>query len=135
METISVDVHRAGQSPRARAASLEQDLARVRQLAQLLDARFEIAGIRFGWDSIIGLVPVAGDLVTTAIGAYPLYIAHRHGLGRLVRARMAGNLLLDWALGSIPLAGDLFDVGFKAHLKNAALLERAAEAAKRRRHA
>ena len=131
METVAVNVHRAGESPRAVAESLEQDLARVRQVAQFLDAQFEFAGIKFGWDAIIGLVPVVGDLATTAIGVYPLYVARKHGLSRFVRARMVSNLLIDWAVGCVPLVGDVFDVGFKAHLKNAALLERAAERRKK----
>ena len=125
MSNIAVEVHRAPES--GPGSSLEADLERVRRLAQVLDAKFEIAGIKFGWDAIIGLVPVAGDVAMAAIGTYPLYIAHKHKLGKFVRARMIGNLALDWAVGSVPLVGDLFDVAFKSHIKNARLLERAVE--------
>ena len=125
MSSIAVEVRRAGEA--FSRSSLEEDLERVRKLARVLDAQFEIAGFKFGWDAIVGLVPVAGDVAMAAIGAYPLIVAHKHGLSKLVRARMAGNLLIDWAVGAIPLAGDVFDVAFKAHLKNARLLERAAE--------
>ena len=111
-------------------AELEADLKRVRKLATLLDAQFQVAGVKLGWDAILGVVPVVGDVVTALIGAYPLHIAHKHKLGRMVQLRMAKNLLIDLAVGEIPLLGDLFDVGFKANLKNADLLERAA--AKRR---
>jgi hypothetical protein len=124
-DPVSVQVHRAGTLPKP--GELEADLARVRTVAKLLDAQFEIGGIKFGWDAIVGLVPVAGDIVTTLIGVYPLYIARKHNLGRFIRARMVSNLLIDLALGAVPLVGDAFDVGFKAHLKNAALLEKAAE--------
>lgn len=95
-------------------------------MAKLLDAQFEIAGIKVGWDAIIGLVPVAGDVATALIGVYPLHVARKHKLGRTVQARMAANLLIDWAVGAIPVVGDLFDIGFKANLKNLKLLEKAA---------
>jgi hypothetical protein len=124
-DPVSVQVHRAATLPKP--GELEADLARVRTVAKLLDAQFEIGGIKFGWDAIVGLVPVAGDIVTTLIGVYPLYIARKHNLGKFIRARMVSNLLIDLALGSVPLIGDAFDIGFKAHLKNAALLEKAAE--------
>ena len=124
-DPVSVRVHRAGTLPKR--GELEADLARVRQVAKLLDSQFEIAGVKFGWDSIVGLVPVVGDIAMALVGTYPLYIARKHNLGRFIRARMVSNLLIDLALGAVPLVGDAFDVGFKAHLKNAALLEKAAE--------
>jgi hypothetical protein len=109
------------------AGSLETDLERARKLARALDSQFEIGGFRFGWDAIIGLVPVAGDIAMTLVGLYPLLIARKHGLGKFVQTRMATNLLIDWAVGSIPIAGDVFDATYKAHLKNLDLLERAVE--------
>ena len=124
-ERISVNAYRAGTLPKP--GELEADLARVRQLATLLDAQFEIGGIKFGLDAIVGLVPVVGDIATALIGTYPLYVARKHNLGKFVRARMVSNLLIDWAVGAVPLVGDVFDVGFKAHLKNAELLEKAVE--------
>jgi hypothetical protein len=111
---------------------LEADLRRARQIAMLLDARFELAGIKFGMDAIVGLIPGVGDLLTTLVGAYPLYVARRHGLGRWVTARMAGNLALDFLAGAVPVVGDVFDVAFKANLKNLQLLEKAAEKHRRR---
>src|SRR5688500_12261134 len=113
-ERVSVEVHRAGTLPKV--ADLEADLARVKQVAQLLDSQFEIAGFKFGWDAIIGLVPIVGDLAMAAVGVYPLIVARKHNLSRFVRARMVSNLLIDWALGTVPLVGDIVDVGFKAHL-------------------
>ena len=105
---------------------LEADLAKVRRVATLLDAQFEILGRKVGWDAIVGLVPVVGDIAMAVVGAYPIYVARKHNLGKTVQARMAANLLVDWAVGEIPVLGDLFDVAFKANLKNADLVERAA---------
>jgi hypothetical protein len=130
MNPVAVDVHRAGSMPRP--GDLEADLARVKQIANLLDAQFEIAGFKFGWDAIIGLVPGVGDLAITAIGVYPLLVARKHGLGKWVQAKMIKNLALDFAVGAIPLAGDVFDAVFKAHLKNAAQLEQAVEKRRQR---
>ncbi len=106
---------------------LDADLEKVRRLAKLLDAEFEIGGVKYGWDAIIGLVPVVGDLAMAVVGVYPIIIARKHKLGRVVQTRMAMNLLLDWAVGEIPLVGDAFDVAFKANLKNLKLLEKAAQ--------
>jgi hypothetical protein len=125
MSAIPVDVHRVPAG--ASRLDLEADLERVRKLAKLLDAQFTIAGVKVGWDAIAGLVPVVGDLATAVVGIYPIHVARKHGFGKALRARMAANLLLDWAAGEVPLLGDLFDVAFKANLKNLALLERAVE--------
>jgi hypothetical protein len=134
MEATQVRTWRRGEAPRyvkpqpARAVDAQgqaADLDRVRRLARLLDAQFEVAGVRFGLDSLIGLVPVLGDSITTLIGLYPIWVAQQHKVGFFTRARMVGNLALDWAVGLVPLVGDVFDVGFKANLRNLELLEKA----------
>lgn len=112
---------------RSARPQLQRDLARVEQLARLLDARFEIAGVKFGWDSLIGLVPVAGDLATAAMALYPVYLAGRHDLGSLTIARMLGNVGLDVIVGAVPVAGDIFDIAFKANRRNLALFRKAVE--------
>ena len=74
-------------------------------------------------DPIIGLlVPGAGDLVTAAVGLYVVAVAARRRLPAVVIARMLINLGIDAAVGSIPLAGDVFDFAFQANRKNVALL-------------
>ena len=125
MSTITVEAHRAGTQPKP--GDLERDIERVRALARAMDAQFEIAGVKFGWDSIIGLIPVAGDVATALVGAYPILIAKKHNLSKVTRWRMAANFAMDLAFGAVPLAGDVFDVAFKSNLKNLALLEKAAE--------
>ena len=103
------------------------DLERARKLATLLDSQFSVAGVKFGLDAIVGLVPVVGDTLTALAGLYPIWVARRHNLGKTVQARMALNVAADWAAGSIPVIGDLIDVTYKSNLKNLKLLERAAE--------
>ena len=129
METVTVNVRRAGGAGGAKSSvpDLEVDLDRARKLARLLDSQFSIAGIPFGLDAIAGLLPVVGDTLTALAAMYPIWVARRHNLGKTVQARMALNVVADWAVGSVPVVGDLFDVTYKANLKNLKLLERAAE--------
>ncbi len=99
-------------------------LARLRKLAVLLDTAVTLpGGIRVGADSIIGLAPGIGDAVTTALAAYFVYEAHRLGLPKHKLARMLGNLAIDGLVGAIPILGDLFDVAFKANMRNLAIIE------------
>ncbi|WP_226782062.1 DUF4112 domain-containing protein [Oceaniglobus trochenteri] len=98
------------------------EIARAERLARMMDSRFSLFGIRFGWDAIFGLVPGLGDLVVVAPSAMMIWRAHRLGLPRSVIVRMAGNTALDYVLGSVPVLGDIFDVAFKANLRNAGLM-------------
>ena len=124
-ETIRVEAHR--REPGASGPDAQRDLENVERLAKLLDTEFEFAGIRFGLDAIIGLVPVLGDSIAALIGLYPVYVAQQHKLSLLVRGRMLLNLVIDWLIGLIPFLGDLFDVGFKANIRNAKILRTALE--------
>jgi hypothetical protein len=94
------------------------------KLAKLMDAQFTIPGtsIRFGFDALIGLIPGAGDLSTFAISGYMVLIMARNGAGGFVLARMVFNILLDAIVGAIPLLGDVFDVAFKANMRNMRLM-------------
>jgi hypothetical protein len=99
-------------------------LARLRRLAVLLDTAVVLpGGMRIGADAIIGLAPGIGDVVTTAMAAYFVYEARRLGLPKHKVARMIGNLAIDGLVGAIPILGDLFDVAFKANMRNLAIIE------------
>lgn len=103
-----------------------QDAERVRSLARLLDTAMRVPGtnIRFGLDSVLGLIPGLGDVSGAALSGYIVISAARLGVPRAVLGRMLLNLGVDTVVGTIPLLGDLFDVGFKANVRNAALLEK-----------
>jgi hypothetical protein len=105
-------------------------LDRLRWLGELLDNSIPVPGtnFRFGIDTIIGLVPGVGDLVGGALSAYIILEAARLGVPRPLLARMGYNVLVDVAVGTIPLLGDLFDAGFKANLRNLALVRTHVEA-------
>jgi hypothetical protein len=101
-------------------------LERLRRLGYLLDNSIPIPGTRFriGLESLVGLVPGIGDLVGGGFSAWIILQAARLGAPPSLLARMGWNLLVDMAFGAVPLLGDLFDAGFKANLRNLALLER-----------
>lgn len=115
--------------PEADATPLaRKELARQRLIAltRLMDEAVDVPmlGTRVGLDALLGLIPVAGDLVSAAIGLYIVAQARELGASRWLQARMVGNLLLDVAVGAVPVAGDLADVYFKAHRRNLRLLQK-----------
>jgi hypothetical protein len=98
----------------------------LRRWARLLDSAFRIPGtnIRFGIDAIIGLVPGLGDVSSPIFTGALLLEGMRRRLPAVVQARMVLNAAIDMATGLVPLLGDLFDIAWKANLRNLALLER-----------
>ncbi|PTE19691.1 DUF4112 domain-containing protein [Cereibacter changlensis JA139] len=103
---------------------VDAELVRLDRLAKLLDSQFSILGFRFGWDGIASLVPVVGDAATMLPSAYLIWRARELGLPASVLRRMAMNTAFDFVGGSVPVAGTVFDLFFKANLKNMALLRR-----------
>lgn len=101
-------------------------LNRIRKLSRLLDTsiRIPVIGFRIGLDPIFGLIPGAGDLITTAFSSYIIFEAVRFGLPRGVLGWMIFNVGLEAVVGSVPLVGDLFDAFYKSNLRNLALLEK-----------
>ena len=100
------------------------ELANLTRLAKTMDSAFKLPVInrRIGWDSIIGLVPVVGDTVALMPAAYILYKGWQMGASNWLLARMAANVGIDYAVGSVPLIGDILDIGFKANRRNVELL-------------
>lgn len=75
-------------------------------------------GIKVGWDTIIGLLPGVGDLLTTGMSASIINEARQLGVSRFMLARMIANTGADALIGAVPLVGDLLDAAFKANVKN-----------------
>ena len=100
-------------------------LREINILAKLMDSQFRVPGtnFRFGLDGIIGLIPGVGDLSTFAVSGYMLWIMAKNGASGYVLARMVFNVLIDAVVGSIPFIGDLFDIAFKANLRNMRLMQ------------
>ena len=121
----------------SRPQSRAERIARIEWLSTLLDTAIVIPGtnIRFGLDALIGLVPGIGDVVSTALSLYIVREARALGAPRLLIARMLANVALDGVVGAVPVAGDLFDVAFRANRRNVALLRRISTAPNAEREA
>ena len=89
-------------------------------LERVLERSFRIPGINYpvGLDAIAGLVPVLGDLITAAMGAYIVWEARNLGMPKWKIWRMGANVAFDTAVGAIPLVGDAFDLVFRSNTKN-----------------
>ncbi len=101
------------------------------KIASVMDDCFRIPGtnIRFGLDPILGLFPGLGDTVASLIGVAIIGEGSRRGLSRIALATMAMNVLLNAAIGSIPIVGDAFSIWFKSNRRNHDLLGKATSTA------
>jgi hypothetical protein len=108
--------------PREHQRTFERYLALVR----LFDEAIRIPGTRvsFGLDFLLGLVPGAGDVAGAMAALWGVWLARQMGAPAAVQIRMLGNVALDAAGGAIPVLGDLFDLAFRAQVRNRILLER-----------
>jgi Domain of unknown function (DUF4112) len=106
--------------------TFEQRLKRLDAVARLLDIAFILPGtkIRYGIDGIIGLIPVVGDILATALSLWLVREARALGAPWHVTARMLGNVAIQGVVGVVPVAGDAFDVLFRANMRNARMLRR-----------
>ena len=100
--------------------------AALDHLAALLDDGFAIPGtrLRFGLDPVIGLIPVLGDVITGLASFLLVLAGWQRNLPKVTLSRMVVNIAIDSVCGSLPLAGDLFDVYWKSNRKNFNLLQR-----------
>ncbi|WP_435349569.1 DUF4112 domain-containing protein [Haloarchaeobius sp. HRN-SO-5] len=99
---------------------------RTEQVSWLLDEAIRIPGTkrRIGLDTMVGLLPVAGDVVTAIVSLYIVVEAWIAGARKRVLGRMLVNVLVDVTVGSAPVVGDVFDAVWKANVRNQELLER-----------
>lgn len=93
--------------------------------AEILDNRFRIPGtkIRFGVDAVIGLFPYVGDVLTFLVSGFLVIIIARYGISSKLMLKMLGNIWIDGMFGTIPLLGDIFDLRYKANMKNVMLVK------------
>lgn len=93
---------------------------RIEAMEVLLERSFVVPGTNYaiGLDSIVGLVPVVGDFITAAMGAYIVWEARNLGLPKWKLWRMAGNIAFDTAIGAVPVVGDAFDLAFRSNSRN-----------------
>lgn len=101
-------------------------LRRARSLSYVLDDLIPIPGTRFrvGLDPILGLAPGLGDWISWMISGHLLWCAWRLGVSASTLTRMTSYLVIDAVVGSVPVLGTIFDVGWRANDRNLQMLER-----------
>lgn len=131
METERAKPHRMGpEGPGFTLPSLGNHPAAVRQrveaMEKLLERSLTIPGTRIpiGLDALAGLIPVAGDLITAAMGLWIVWEGKNLGLPKWQLWRMAANVGFDTAVGAVPLVGDVFDFAFRSNSKNLRIIKR-----------
>ena len=94
-------------------------------LSHILDDFIQIPGtpIRFGLDGIVGFIPGAGDIIAGLASTIIIFAAWTRGVAYIVLARMVLNVLIETAVGSIPVFGNFFDIAWRANRRNYKLLE------------
>ncbi len=99
-------------------------LARIERFSRWLDGRWQLPGTRytFGWDAVIGLIPGVGDVAGMGCSLYVLYEGMALGVPLPALFRMLANVGVDGVVGAVPLLGDVFDFGWKANQRNAAIV-------------
>ena len=99
---------------------------RVEAMEKLLERSFTIPGTRqtVGLDTLLGLIPVGGDVIAAAMGAYIVWEARNLGMTKGQIARMAGNVGFDWLIGLIPGVGDAADFFFRSNSRNLRIIRR-----------
>ena len=99
---------------------------RIEAMEAMLEGLFVIPGTnrRVGLDSLVGLIPVIGDLATAAMGGWIVWEARNLGMSKWQLTRMAANVGVDTLVGAIPFAGDIFDFLYKSNTKNLRIIRK-----------
>lgn len=120
---VRLDAADPGFGPGRDAAAVRR---RIEALERMLEGMVELPLVRrkVGLDAIVGVVPVAGDLLTAGLGLYLVWEARNLGMSRWQQWRMIGNIGFDTAIGAVPLAGDLFDLVFRSNGRNLRIIRR-----------
>lgn len=91
----------------------------------MLDSAVRIPGtqIRVGAEAVFGLIPIVGDIAGAALSGYIVLASARLGAPASTIGRMLVNIGIDTLVGAIPILGDMFDVGWRANMRNVELLD------------
>jgi hypothetical protein len=104
--------------------ALHEHIRFAKRLVTLMDTKFSIFGFKFGIDPILNVIPWFGDVLGLVLSCYLFYIAYSLKVPKTIYLQMIWNVAFDYVLGLIPLAGVVFDLFFRANVKNYALLEK-----------
>ncbi|CUM46162.1 unnamed protein product [Debaryomyces fabryi] len=104
----------------------ETILHKVKKKAYRYDMWFSFLGIKFGFTNVVGIIPIAGTVVSTYWSLTLLQTARQldDGLPLDLQLLFLLNIVIDFLLGLIPIVGDIIEVGYKSNLRNFLLLEK-----------
>lgn len=98
-------------------------LAQIDRTARLMDRLIPLpGGAGVGLDSILGLVPVVGDLASFAASTLILVRAAQLGAPERLLTQLVAIACTDLVIGAVPVIGDLVDVAYQANIKSARLI-------------
>ncbi len=104
--------------------NLQKHYRIIRSLTDLLDNKFDVLGIKFGIDPLLGIIPGLGDVISFALSIYLLLIAVQMSIPNKIVYKMLVNIVLDFLIGLIPILGDFTDFFYKSNARNLDLLDR-----------
>lgn len=110
--------------------SMAHDHAAIRQRIEFLEKILERAWVlpgtnhRIGLDGLIGLIPIIGDVITTAMSVYLMFEARKLNISKWAMFKMGCNVAIDTVIGAIPLVGDAFDLAFRSNTRNLRIIKR-----------
>jgi len=104
-------------------ASIRQ---RIEMMERVLEGAMMVPGTRFrvGLDAMLGVIPVVGDLISAALGAWIVWEARNLGMSKWQLIRMGTNVGVDTVIGAIPLVGDAFDLVFRSNTRNLRIIRK-----------
>ena len=99
---------------------------RVEAMERLLERLFVIPGTKqpVGLDVVLDVLPVAGDIIATALGTWMVWEATNLGMSKVQIARMMGNVGVDAVLGAIPWIGAIPDLFFRSNSRNLKIIRK-----------
>ncbi|MFT4938613.1 MAG: hypothetical protein ACI88A_001642 [Paraglaciecola sp.] len=103
-----------------------KQMLHAQKIANITDTaiRIPFIGVRFGLDSIIGLIPGLGDILMLGVSAYMVLLARQMGIPKALQIIMLRNSLMDFALGLIPIVGDIADIFYRVNKINVRIMEK-----------
>jgi len=103
--------------------TIKKHLDIARTLAKLLDSRFEFFGIKFGFDSILELIPGVGDIIAVIVSLYIVLVAYRIQLPLSRLFKMCLNIIFDFAIGIFPVVGPIGTIFFRSNQMNIKIID------------
>ncbi len=103
---------------------MERKIKTAKFLAKILDSQFNIAGVKFGLDPIIDIIPIFGDIAGVLLSLFILRIAYQIGISKSDFAKMILNIIIDFIVGFIPYLGVILDIFYRSNLRNIKILEK-----------